>query len=125
MKAPFFKILPLFALGITAGFLNGLLGAGGGIVIVLGLRLLLGKKLADPRSVFASAIAVMLPLSALSAYRYFGGDLLVNDPKALLLIPPAVVGGVLGAWLLKHISPRLLSRVFAAVVLISGVIMVV
>ena len=30
--------------GLAAGFVNGLLGAGGGILVVLGLRALYGKK---------------------------------------------------------------------------------
>ena len=41
------KILPVCLLGALAGFLNGLLGAGGGIPLVLGLRALLGKKVAN------------------------------------------------------------------------------
>lgn len=123
MKGFFTKILPIIGIGAAAGFLNGLLGAGGGIVIVFGLNALLGKRLADPRSIYATAIAVMLPLSALSAWQYFQNGHLTEGNLGLLVLP-ALVGGALGAWLLRRLSPRMLSRIFAAVVLISGIVLV-
>lgn len=124
MKSYFFVFLPLLAVGILAGFLNGLLGAGGGIVIVFGLNKLLGGRLKDKRSVYASAIAVILPLSVLTAVQYFHrGSLELNAFAPLIL--PAVAGGALGGLLLRRLSPRFLSRLFAAVVLISGIVLVV
>lgn len=123
MKLIFKKAAPILAFGVGAGFLNGLLGAGGGIVIVMGLSLLFGKKLADPRAVFASAIAVMLPLSLLSAFQYIKSGNMVGDGVSFLVVP-AVLGGALGALLLRRFSPGVLSRIFAAVVLVSGVVMV-
>ena len=124
MKHPFLCFLAVLCIGIGAGFLNGLLGAGGGILIVFGLQRLLRRTIKDPRSVYASAIAVMLPLSLLSAYQYFQKN--SPDPSTLLvLILPAIVGGVIGGLLLRKLSPSALSRIFAAVVLISGVILVV
>ena len=94
--------------GICAGFVNGLLGAGGGILVVLGLRALYGKKKEGTHAVFASAIAVMLPLSAFSAWQYAqkGG----LPPFSFLgLALPAALGGMAGALLLKKISPKLLT----------------
>ena len=124
MKRFFLQILPIIAIGLGAGFLNGLLGAGGGILIVFGLNRWLGPRLADPRSVFASAIAVMLPLSLLSAVQYLRQGSL--DMAYLpFLIPPAIAGGVIGGLLLRRLSPVALSRLFAAVVLVSGIVLVV
>ncbi|MBQ8357311.1 MAG: TSUP family transporter [Clostridia bacterium] len=124
MKLFFSQIFPILAIGLCAGFLNGLLGAGGGILIVFGLGILLRDRIADPRSVFASAIAVMLPLSVLSAIQYFRHGSL--DTNALVwLILPAIAGGALGGLLLRRLSPAALSRLFAAVVLISGIVLVV
>lgn len=124
MKLFFSRLLPILTIGLFAGFLNGLLGAGGGILIVFGLNQLLGKSLADPRSVFASAIAVMLPLSLLSVIQYFRhGSLEINNLGWLIL--PAIAGGTVGGLLLRRLSPAFLSRLFAAVVLISGVVLVI
>lgn len=117
--------VPLLALlGVCAGFLNGLLGAGGGIAIVVGLKALFGKRVPNGRSFYATAIAVMLPLSALSLWQYRkSGDLAF--PQLASLAVPALLGGAAGALLTRRLTPRLLGRIFAAVVLISGVILAV
>lgn len=120
MKLFFSRVFPILLVGLGAGLLNGLLGAGGGIVIVFGLRWLLGERLADPRSVFASAIAVMLPLSLVSALHYFKSGHLDAENAGILLLP-AVLGGIVGAFLLRRLSPTALSRLFAVVVVASGV----
>lgn len=123
MKVHFLQILPLIAIGLGAGFLNGLLGAGGGILIVFGLRKLLKRSLKDPRAIFPTAIAVMLPLSLLSAWQYArAGSLQLSYFGWLIL--PAIAGGVIGALLLRRLSVKALSRLFAAVVLISGLVLV-
>ena len=123
MKLIFSYVLPLLLLGLGVGFINGMLGAGGGILLIYGLQKLC-KRVADKRSVFATAIAVILPLSVLTAIQYFRrGSLELNAFAPLIL--PAVAGGVLGGLLLRRLSPRFLSRLFAAVVLISGIVLVV
>ena len=63
----------------------------------------------------------MLPVSAVSALRYrlAGVDPL---PRSLLpLLLPAAAGGLLGAFLLERTSPHRLRRLFAAVILVSGI----
>ena len=121
------------AVGLGAGFINGLLGAAGGILLVTALPYLptpsllsvganpYGQAGADRRDLFASALAVMLPVSAVSALRYrlAGVDPL---PRSLLpLLLPAAAGGLLGAFLLERTSPRRLRRLFAAVILVSRI----
>ena len=51
--------------GLTAGFVNGLLGTGGGIIIIF----ILGKinEYNDSKDNFATAIAAILPISLVSA----------------------------------------------------------
>ena len=123
MKHHILMFCTLLAVGFGAGLINGLLGAGGGILIVFALGRLLRKNLRDTRSIFATAVAVILPLSLLSALRYFQHQSTDLTDAALLLLP-AVIGGATGALLLRRLSPALLSRIFAAVVLISGITMV-
>ncbi|MBE6555272.1 MAG: hypothetical protein E7663_03420 [Ruminococcaceae bacterium] len=118
------RCLPLLATGLGAGLLNGLLGAGGGILIVYALRGIFSKKVANGRAFYPTALAVMLPLSALSAWQYAkGGHLL--DASVLPLVFPALAGGLVGAMLLSRMAPRVLNRIFAAVVLISGILLAV
>lgn len=116
------RMLPVLLLGALAGFLNGLLGAGGGIPLVLGLHLFFAKKVADGRRFFVTALAVMLPLSLYSVYRYTAKAPL---PSALFgaMLLPALVGGGVGAWLLHRLSTSALNRIFATVMALSGILM--
>ena len=112
--------LPL--LGLLAGFLNALLGAGGGIPLVLGLRRLYGNKVPDGRRFYATTLAVMLPLSLFSVWQYQKKGAL-PQPSFWALLLPAALGGMVGALLLRRLSVRVLSKIFATVVLISGILM--
>ena len=116
------KTLPVSLLGLAGGFLNGLLGAGGGIPIVMGLSLFFGKKVPNGRRFFTTALAVMLPLSLYSAYRYAKKAPLPTDLFWSMLFP-AILGGAAGAWLLKRVPDQLLRRIFATVVALSGILL--
>lgn len=116
------KTLPVCLLGVAAGLLNGALGAGGGILIVLGLRKLQKNEGRDARDVYVSALCVMLPVSLFSLYRYVAGGH-VSPAQFSPLVLPCVGGALLGAWLLRHVSARALSRVFALLLLVSGVVL--
>ena len=125
---PYF--LPFLCLGLSAGFINGLLGAGGGIILIL-LLPRLSKKHGIPacrgmenKDWYATALSVMLPATAISAAVYFlrGG---IADTRSLLLLAlPAAVGGGLGALLLGRIDGKWLRRLFSILVIISGVRMI-
>lgn len=122
MKKVILQISAFLSLGLGAGVLNGLLGTGGGVVLLLGIPHLPGVRLHDPRKAYTATLAVILPLSLLSALRYFragGVDLTAVCP----LLLPAVAGGTAGAFLLRRFSPELLKRLFAALLLASGVMM--
>ena len=124
MKDFALKTIPVCIFGILAGLLNGLLGAGGGILIVLALRRFCHANKCNPRAAFTGALAVMVPITAFSAWRYAHlGHIPTTDLPAILL--PALLGGIVGAGLLPHLSMRFLSRLFAAAVLVSGVLLVV
>lgn len=112
------KSIPLPVLliaGFSAGIINGLLGAGGGIVLIFVLAALL-----DGRDVYANAIAVTLPITLLSTIRYAAdGQLPISDFVPLLF--PAAIGGIFGAWLLDRIDVSLTKKIFAALIIWSGI----
>lgn len=123
MKMHLKTVLALTVLGLATGFTNGLLGAGGGIIALMGLRALFQKKGVNGHSFYATIIAVMLPLSALSAWQYHRAGHL--PPVSFWhLILPSLLGGALGALLLRRISPHALNCIFSVVVLISGIVLV-
>jgi uncharacterized membrane protein YfcA len=101
--------------GFIAGILNGLLGAGGGMVIVP----MLERSGLAPARAHATSIAVIVPLCILSTAFYLqSGSLTVTD--ALPYIPAGLIGAYAGAKLLPHIPGRILRRVFGAFMLYAA-----
>ena len=126
----------LILTGIGAGLLNGFLGTGGGIVIILSLGYMHRKGILSPvganekspgggssKDDYATAIASILPMSAVSLVSYWMGGSF-DYKRALMYVIPGAAGGLLGALLLERISPLLLKRLFALLMIISGVIMI-
>ena len=114
--------------GLLAGLCNGLLGAGGGIVVVLALSAALPDDEDSRRSLYANALCVMLPLSLLTLATYaLRGDIpdgFLGADYALLLLG-AAIGGLLGALITDKLSSRALKKIFAALTVLAGVLMVI
>ena len=95
-------------IGLVAGLANGLFGAGGGTILVPALERF---KPLETHKAHATTLAVILPLSVISAIIYvWGVD--VNWPAVGFVSAGGVVGGVLGARVLKKISAAWLNIIF-------------
>lgn len=105
----------LFAGGLI-GLVNGLFGGGGGMIAVPALQ----KTGLEEKSAHATAILVILPVSALSFLLYaFSGQL-----SAEVLIPTAIgvfFGGALGAKLLSGMKAKWVNLLFAALQAAAGI----
>lgn len=106
--------------GALSGFVNGVFGGGGGMIVVPMLTKLLKF---EEREAHATAILIILPLSLLSGlfYASFGA---VNLP---VLIPAGlgvVGGGLLGALLLGKLSSKWVTIIFSIVMAIAGAKMI-
>lgn len=101
---------------LGAGVLNGLLGAGGGMLIVPSLS----SEGIEPNKAHAASVAIMLPLSVVSAILYISKGQ-VSAADAVPYIPGGVAGAFLGAFLLRKISPKLLKKLFGALAVYAGV----
>jgi len=124
MKKSTIDLLLLCGGGFLAGVANGLLGAGGGVIIIFALTRLLSGENLDKRDIFANALCVIFVLSLVSfvIYAIRGSvDLAGFAPYAI----PAVVGGLIGGLLLGKLSTTLLHRVFAALLVYSGIMLMV
>jgi uncharacterized membrane protein YfcA len=111
------NLFAIGAVGIAAGFLAGLFGVGGGLLIVPGLVLAAGM---DQRLAHGTSLAAVLPISIASVVTYAAHDN-VDWPAALWLSIGAVVGAVVGTKLLHVLPHRTLVMVFSVVVLASAV----
>jgi uncharacterized membrane protein YfcA len=103
--------------GICAGFLSGLFGVGGGILVVPGL-VLVAKM--DQRLAHGTSLAAVLPISAASMITYWAHDN-IDWPVALFLAIGAVAGAVLGTRLLSVLPYRTLGIAFSVVLILSAI----
>jgi uncharacterized membrane protein YfcA len=110
------RLLAIAAVGVVAGFLSGLFGVGGGILIVPGLVLLAGMP---QRLAHGTSLAAVLPISVASLITYVIHDN-VDWAAALWLSIGAVAGAVLGTTLLHILPHRTLGLLFVAVLLASA-----
>ena len=103
--------------GAAAGLVNGFFGGGGGMVLVPMLALWCGL---GQRKAFATSVAVILPLCALSAaiYLFRGG---VDISAALPYLAGGLLGGLVGGRLFKGLNMTWLRRGFALLILYGGV----
>lgn len=102
--------------GFGAGVINGLLGAGGGMVVVplLSALWVRGKKS------HATALMVIVPLSLVSVVLYLvQGRVTVMD--ALPWLPGSLLGAYLGSRLMPKISTGWLKLVFGGLMLWGGI----
>ena len=95
--------------GTAAGLVNGLFGGGGGMVLV---PLLNGWCGLAGKQAFATCVAAILPLSAVSAAVYL---------PALPYLIGGLVGGLVGGRLFRRVSVTWLRGLFAAFLLYGGV----
>ena len=110
----------MLAAGAAAGFVNGLLGTGGGIVLVLVLgKIYEHKENGGGKDVFALTVTVTAVLSAVSllGYNKNGG---VNLADGLKYGSAAVPGGIFGAYLLNKLDTEVMKTVFACVTVFGG-----
>lgn len=105
------------AAGGAAGLVNGFFGGGGGMILV---PMLSGKCGLEERKAFATSVAVIAPLCALSAgIYYFRGGLDLGI--ALPYLAGGLVGGLIGGKVYKKLSMVWLRRAFALLILYGGV----
>ncbi len=102
--------------GLLAGFVNGLLGAGGGMLSVP----ILERSNLEKKKAHASAVAVIMPLSLFSATLYLiNGSVTVSD--AVKYIPWGLLGAAAGTLLLKKLPDKWIRRIFAIFMIWAGI----
>ena len=101
--------------GLAAGAVNGLLGAGGGMVLVPILSS--GSEL-EEREIFSSSIVIIFPICMVSLLAGSGGDLpwAAAWPYLLGAIPGGLLAGIFG----KRIPTKWLHRALGVMILYGG-----
>jgi uncharacterized membrane protein YfcA len=103
-------------LGLAAGFIGGLFGVGGGLLVVPGLVLWLHF---EQRRASATSLATIVASAGAAVTRFSAGDSVEFD-TAVVLFLGAGVGAFVGARLAGQIANYWLARGFVAIVLLSA-----
>ncbi len=110
------KNLKSASYGVAVGLVNGVFGAGGGMLAVPILK----KIGLDQKNAHANAVAIILPITVLSAILYLvKGTVDLNDSFAY--IPTGLIGSVIATFLLKKFSNKILQKIFAAFMIYAGI----
>ena len=103
--------------GMLIGFINGFFGGGGGMISVP----LLEKVLKiDNKKSHATAMAVIFPLSIVSAIVY-GLNTQIDWLNLLYVTIGVSLGGILGAFLLNKLNNKVIRIIFVLVMLSAGI----
>ncbi len=125
MDAAYYVFLAL--VGVSVGFLSGLLGIGGGIVmfpLLLYVPPLLGLRGIDVKSITGLTM-VQGFFSALTAVFYYHKNALVNKPLVLTLGLSLFLSSLIGSLLSKKVPDGPLLMVFGTLALIAAVMMLI
>ena len=111
------EIAKLAAIGVVVGFFSGLFGVGGGIILVPLLISVVGFA---HRRASGTSLAAVLPtaIAGMIAYSAHGS---VDWIAGLLLAAGAIVGSLLGTWLLHRIHPAILRWMFVAFLVLVAI----
>lgn len=107
------RALSLLAVGLTAGFLSGLFGIGGGIVIVP-LLVVLGYDIKKASAISLGAVLI-ISLAGVVSYASFGE---VDWLLAALLAVGSVTGAQLGSRILGRLPARTVQLFFSVFLLL-------
>ena len=115
MKMSTTMLLILIGIGIVTGFMAGMLGIGGAIIMIPALVYLLGIS---QQTAQGTSLAVMLPpIGIIAAYNYYKAGH-VNIRFAIILAIFFLVGSYFGSKLALTIPQPILKKIFGILLLL-------
>lgn len=106
-------------IGLIGGITSGLFGVGGGVVMVPAMLILLGSEVTDIKKAIGTSLAVIVPTALIGTWKHDKGEN-VRWAVVWALIPTALLGGYIGAWLTTKIHADDLKRAFGGFLVLVG-----
>jgi uncharacterized protein len=114
-------LLILAIIGLAAGFLGGMIGLGGAIILIPAMVMFLSM---DQRMAQGTTIAIMLPpIGFFAAFNYYKAGY-VNIKYALVIAAVFMIGGYLGSKVALDLPVSVLKKMFAVVLVLMAAKMV-
>ncbi len=111
-------IFYLVLIGIAAGFLGGMVGIGGGIIIVPALILLLGMSQHQAQGI--SLTMILFPVGILAVMNYYKKGY-VDFKLAGILAIGFIIGSYLGSKFSLSLPQETVKKIFAIIMIIVAV----
>jgi len=111
-------VVVLIIIGLLAGFLSGLVGVGGGILIIPLLIMLLGLTQHEAQG--TALFAMLPPIGILAAMNYYKEGFVKWEYAAVIALT-FVVGGYFGSKLSISLPDQTVRRVFGVIMLIGAI----
>jgi uncharacterized membrane protein YfcA len=118
MKMTATLVITLVIIGLLAGFLSGLIGVGGGIIMVPLFVLFLGFTQHQAQGL---SLAVLLPpVTFLAVYNYYQAGA-IDWRYALIVSAIFIVGGFIGSKVAISLDQQTLKKVFGGILMLIAI----
>ena len=108
----------LFALGLVAGFSSAALGIGGGVIMVPGLVMLIGYSM---HLAVGTSLAAIVPIAFVGiGTHYYVASENIKLVIAVFVMMGSIVGALFGAKLASKLSSSVLQKLFALLLVFTG-----
>ncbi len=111
-------LIILLAVGLAAGFLSGMVGIGGGIIIVPVLVYFLGFSQHQAQG--TTLFMFMLPIGILGVMNYHKQGY-VDYKTALIICTTFILGSFFGSKLAISLDQKLVKQIFAVILVLLGI----
>lgn len=112
------EILILLAVGLAAGYLSGLVGIGGGLVIVPAL--VYGLQFTQQQAQGTTLFMFMFPIGILGVMQYYKtGN--VDWKAAAVIAATFVIGNLFGSKTALAVDQQMLKKIFGAIIIAMGI----
>lgn len=114
-------LISLVSIGLLAGFLSGVLGIGGSVVMIPLLILWVGFSQYEAQGTSLAVLSV--PVTLLAAITYYKEGH-VNWKYAAIIAVTFIVGGFLGSKLALSVNENLLKKMFGGILMLVALKMI-
>jgi len=111
-------LLILLILGVVTGFLAGMLGIGGGLIVIPALAIIMGMS---QQAAQGTSLAMMLPpIGIIAVYNYYKAGH-VDIKVALILAVMFLVGSYFGSKMAVKIPQEILKKIFGVFLILVAI----
>ena len=118
MNMSLLTIILLILIGLLTGFLAGMLGIGGGLVVIPALIMVMGMTQQDAQG--TSLVMMLPPIGAVAAYNYYKAGHM-DIKYGLILAAAFIFASYFGSKLAVKIPSEVLKRIFGIFLLIVAI----